>query len=227
MESKMKKEMATDLLERLGKLYTGLVSDVMDDVLGIRNNVYVMSHEIRPLYFGTVMTGRAATALGVPVYTEPDKPYQGEIEFIDSLKPENVAVVTQSGAMNAGLWGGLLSTAAKYRGARGAVVDGITRDTKAIIEMKFPLFMKGIAPADSKGRIEIINRNLPIKCGGVLVNPGDIVFGDNDGVLVIPQENAAAIVTLAEEKYEKEKKFERGLQRGATVGEMFQKYKVL
>ncbi|TET10627.1 RraA family protein [Candidatus Aerophobetes bacterium] len=223
----MKKRITTDLFERLEKLYTGLVCDVLDDELGFRNNVYIMSHEIRPLYFGAVVTGRVATALAVPVYTEPEKPYQRELEFIDSLEPGDVVVATQSGVMNAGLWGGLLSTGARYRGARGAVVDGITRDTKAIMGMKFPVFIRGIAPADSKGRIDVINHHLPIKCAGVWVNPGDVIFGDNDGVVVVPQDIAVDIVRLAEEKYKKEKNFEEGLRKGATVAEMFEKYRVL
>jgi len=223
----MKEKITTNLFERMEKLYTGLVCDVLDGELGFRDNVYIMDYEIRPLYFGAVVTGRAATALAVPVYTEPEKPYQGELEFIDSLKPGDVAVATQSGAMNAGLWGALVSTGAKHRGARGAVVDGITRDTKATIEMKFPVFIRGIAPGDSKGRIEVINHHLPIKCGGVWINPGDVIFGDNDGVVVIPQDIAVDIIRLSEEKYEKEKQFEEGLRRGATVTEMFEKYRLL
>jgi len=115
----------------------------------------------------------------------------------------------------------------RYRGARGAVVDGITRDTKAIKEMKFPIFIKGIAPGDSKGRIEIISFNQPIKCGGVWVNPGDIVFGDDDGVVVIPQEISDEVVTLAEEKFEKETQFMEGLHEGASMKEMFKKHQVL
>lgn len=223
----MAKKITTNFLKRLSKLYTGLVSDVLDDHLGFRNNVYVMSYEIRPLYFGAVVIGKAATALGVPVYTEPKNPYQAEIAFIDSLQPGDVAVVTQSGAMNAGLWGGLCSAGAKNRGAQGAIIDGITRDTNAIIDMKFPVFIKGIAPGDSKGRIEIINYNVPLKCGEVWVNPGDIVFGDNDGVVVIPQDIAMDVIKSAEEKYKKEKKFEEGLKKGSTIGEMFEKYRVL
>jgi regulator of RNase E activity RraA len=223
----MGKKITPDLFVRLEKLYSGLVSDVMDDQLGFRNNEYTMSYKMRPLYFGAVVTGRAATAVVVPAYTEPEKPYQEEIKFVESLRPGDVVVATQSGAMNAGFWGGLLSAAAKYRGARGAVVDGITRDTRAIVQMKFPVFVKGIAPGDSKGRLEIISHDVPMKCGGVRVNPGDLIFGDNDGVVVIPQDIAVDIVRLAEEKYEKEKKFEEGLRKGATVAEMFQKYRVL
>jgi regulator of RNase E activity RraA len=209
------------------KLYTGLISDVLDDKLGFRDNVYIMSHEIRPLYSGAVVIGRAATALAGPIYAEPKAPYLREIEFIDALTPGDVAVMTQSGAMTAGLWGGLLSTGAKQRGARGAIIDGITRDTRQIIQMNFPVFVRGIAPGDTRGRIEIMNCNVPIKCGGAWVNPGDVIFGDDDGVVVIPQDIALDIVRMAEEKYEKEKAFQRGLEGGATVAEMFREHNVL
>ena len=215
------------LFNRLEKLYTGLISDVLDDKLGFKDNVYIMEYKIRPLFPNIKLVGRAATALSVPVYKEPKNPYKNELDFIDSLKPEDVVVATQSGAMTAGLWGGLLATGARHRGVRGAIIDGISRDTVVIKEMKFPVFLKGIAPGDSKGRLDIINYNQPIKCGGVWVNPGDIVFGDDDGVVVIPQEIADEIVDLAEEKYEKEKKFMDGLHGGASVKEMFGKYGIL
>jgi len=223
----MKKEINEELFKRIERLYTGLISDVLDDKLGFKDSVYIMEYKIRPLFPNIKLAGRVATALSVPVYQVPDKPYKNELDFIESLKRGDVAVATQSGAMTAGLWGALLSTGAMHRGARGAIIDGISRDTVAIKEMKFPVFVKGIAPGDSKGRIEIINYNQPIKCGGVWVNPGDVVFGDDDGVVVIPQDIAAEVVNLAEEKFEKEKKFMRGLHEGASVRTMFEKYHIL
>lgn len=215
------------LFNRLEKLYTGLICDVLDDKLGFKDNVYIMEYKIRPLFPNIKLVGRAATALSVPVYKEPDEPYKNELDFIESLKPGDVVVATQSGAMTAGLWGALLSTGARYKGAKGAIIDGISRDTREIKEMIFPLFIKGIAPGDSKGRIEIINFDQPIKCGGVWVNPGDVVFGDDDGVVVIPQDIVAEVVNLAEEKFEKEKKFMKGLHEGASVKMMFEKFQVL
>lgn len=223
----MKEQINETLFNRIEKLYTGLISDVLDDKLGFKNNVYIMEYKIRPLFPGIKIAGRAATALSVPIYKEPNEPYKNELDFMESLKSGDVVVATQSGAMTAGLWGALLSTGAKYKEAKGAVIDGISRDTRAIKDMKFPVFVKGIAPGDSKGRIEIINYNQLIKCGGVWVNPGDVVFGDDDGVVVIPQEIALEVVELAEEKFEKEKKFMKGLHNGASVKEMFNKYGVL
>jgi len=223
----MKKEINEELFKRIERLYTGLISDVLDDKLGFKDNVYIMEYKIRPLFPNIKLVGRAATALSVPVYRVPDKPYKNELDFIESLKPGDVVVATQSGAMTAGLWGSLLSTGARYKGAKGAIIDGISRDTMAIKEMKFPVFIKGIAPGDSKGRIEIISFNQPIKCGGVWVNPGDVVFGDDDGVLVIPQDIAEEVVELAEEKFNKEKKFIKGLHEGSSVKAMFEKFQVL
>lgn len=222
-----KKQIDKFLFNRLEKLYTGLISDVLDDKLGFKDNVYIMEYKIRPLTSGIKLAGRAATALAIPIYKEPDEPYKNELAFIESLKPGDVAVATQNGAMMAGLWGALLSMGARYKGAKGAIIDGISRDTMEIKEMKFPLFIKGIAPGDSKGRIEIINFDQPIKCGGVWINPGDIVFGDDDGVVVLPKEIAVEVTELAEEKYIKEKKFMKGLHNGASVKEMFDKYRVL
>lgn len=223
----MEEQINESLFNRIEKLYTGLISDVLDDKLGFKNNVYIMEYKIRPLFPGIKIAGRAATALSVPIYKEPNEPYKNELDFMESLKSGDVVVATQSGAMTAGLWGALLSTGAKYKGAKGAVIDGISRDTRAIKNMKFPIFIKGIAPGDSKGRIEIIHYNQPIKCGGVWVYPGDVVFGDDDGVVVIPQEIVLEVVGLAEEKFEKEKKFMKGLRNGASVKEMFDKYGVL
>ena len=84
-------------------------------------------------------------------------------------------------------WGELLSTAARYRGCRGVVIDGYTRDTRAIIAMGFPVFCRGIHPADSLGRLDVAAHDVPIHCGGVLVGPGDLILADDDGVVAIPQ----------------------------------------
>jgi regulator of RNase E activity RraA len=217
----------TDLFTRLEKLYTGLISDVLDSELGLRNNVCIMSHEIRPLYPGAVVAGRAVTALAVPVCSAPEIPYKKQMAMIDSLRPGDVAVLTQSGAMTASLWGGLLSAGAKQKGARGAVLDGITRDTGEIIHLNFPVFVRGIAPGNSKGRLDVIELNVPIICGGASVNPGDIIFGDNDGVVVIPHEIAMDIVRLAEERREKERLFKKALEKGGSLAEMFAEYRAL
>ena len=216
-----------ELLHRLERLYTGVICDVLDGELGLRNNASIMSHEIRPLYPGAVVAGYAVTALAVPVCSAPEIPYKKQMAMIDSLRPGDVAVLTQSGAMTASLWGGLLSAGAKQKGARGAVLDGITRDTMEIIQSGFPVFVKGIAPGNSKGRLDVIELNVPIICGGASVNPGDVIFGDNDGVVVIPRGIAVDVVRLAEEKREKERLFKKALENGGNLAEMFAAYRAL
>jgi len=220
-------QIGMELLHRLERLYTGVICDVLDAELGLRNNVSIMSHEIRPLYPGAVVAGCAVTALAVPVCSAPEIPYEKQMAMIDSLRPGDVAVLTQSGAMTASLWGGLLSAGAKQKGAQGAVLDGITRDTMEIIQLSFPVFVKGIAPGNSKGRLDVIELNVPIICGGASVNPGDVIFGDNDGVVVIPRGIAVDIVRLAEEKREKERLFKKGLENGGNLAEMFTAYRAL
>ncbi|MFB3041935.1 MAG: RraA family protein, partial [Candidatus Poribacteria bacterium] len=124
-------------------------------------------------------------------------------------------------------WGELLSTAARVRGARGAIVEGFIRDTKQIIEMQFPVFMTGISPVDSSGRGDVIAYNVPIECGGVKVNPGDIVFGDYDGVVVIPKKVENKVIEAALEKVSGENRTRDELLKGSTLKEVYDKYGIL
>src|SRR5438067_1403552 len=116
---------------------------------------------------------------------------------IDSLRPGDVMVVS---TCRGSYWGELLATASRYRGARGLVADAYTRDTLALMEMRFPTFSAGIHCADSLGRIDVDAVGVPISCGGVEVAPGDLVLGDHDGVVVVPARLAEEAVGLAEQK---------------------------
>ncbi len=124
-------------------------------------------------------------------------------------------------------WGELLSTAAKYRGCNGVVIDGYTRDTQAIMSMKFPVFCCGIHPADSMGRLDVAGHNVPINCGGVLVEPGDLVLADHDGVVVIPKAIAEETLKLAEDKVSGENLVRTALQGGMSATEAFKTYGIL
>ena len=113
------------------------------------------------------------------------------------------------------------------RGAAGALMDGCVRDVKAIRKLGFPVFHGGIAPLDSKGRGKIMAIDVPIECGGVAVRSGDLVFGDADGVVIIPQAVEAAVLTLAFEKVAGEKNTLRDLQRGDKLADVFARYGIL
>mgnify|MGYP003340306435 CR=1 FL=1 len=184
---------------------------------------------IRPLDESLVMVGRARTALYMDVYAETpgENPYEMEIALIDSLKPGEIPVFACGATGRVAPWGELLSTASKYRGAAGAVMDGAVRDIKAIKAMKFPVFHGGIAPLDSKGRATVKAVDVPIECAGVAVSPGDLVFGDADGIVVIPKAKEDEVLKLAFKKISGEKNTLRDLQAGESLGSVFAKYGIL
>jgi regulator of RNase E activity RraA len=175
------------------------------------------------------MVGRARTALYMDVYsvTPGENPYELEIALIDSLKPGEIPVFACGATGRVAPWGELLSTASKVRGAAGAVMDGCVRDIKAIRAMKFPVFHGGIAPLDSKGRGTVKAIDVPIECAGVQVSPGDLVFGDADGVVVVPKAKEAEVLKLAFEKVSGERNTLRDLQAGESLGKVFAKYGIL
>ncbi len=216
------KERMLEIMEE--KLYSSMISDVLDE-LDIRGQA--MREYIRPLYPEAVVAGRAVTALAVDVYEPREPPYDKEIELVDSLTGGDVVVTCANGSKRAALWGELLSTASRARGARGAIIDGFTRDVKRIVEMKFPVFATGVRPLDSRGRVEIIDYNCPIECGGVPVNPGDTVFGDIDGVVVIPKDKAREVVASALDKVGREDLTRKELEKGALLRDVYKKYGTL
>jgi regulator of RNase E activity RraA len=124
-------------------------------------------------------------------------------------------------------WGELLTTAARVRGAAGCVTDGLVRDVRAIRRQGFPVFHGGIGPLDSKGRGEVAAIDVPIECAGVVVNPGDLVAGDADGVVVVPQHAVPATLRQALGKVEGEDRTRAELEAGASLAEVYQKYGVL
>jgi regulator of RNase E activity RraA len=206
------------------KLAASVISDTLD-ALGFRDQV--MRPTIRPLYPEAIVVGRAMPVLYAEVFEVPEKPYQMELEVVDSLKPDDVLVAYAPAPAKAALWGGLLSTAAKARGARGVVMEGLTRDVKAITAMPFPVFASGISPLDSKGRLRVFAYRCAIECGGVLVEQGDVIFGDVDGVVVIPQDVIVDTVNEALKKVEAEHLTGEELRTGALLRDVFAKYGVL
>lgn len=211
-----------DLMEE--QLYAAVISDALD-ASGYREQA--LRHTVRPLHPQAIVVGRAMPVLCVDVYEIPDEPYQQEIAAVDSLKPNDVLVCSTNGSTRICFWGELLSTAARVRGARGAVIDGFIRDAKQILAMGFPVFTTGLSPVDSNGRGDVVAYNVPIECGGVKVNPGDIVFGDADGVVVVPQAVETTVIEAALEKVSGEDRTRDELLAGATLREVYDKYGIL
>ncbi len=203
------------------KLNSSLLSDVLDG-MGIRNQC--MAQEIRPAYPGAVVVGRAHTMLMVDQHEPEQDTFKLQLEGIDSLKTDDLMVVASNGSTSAALWGELLSTAAKCRGATGAVIDGLARDIRQIEEMKFPVFAAGVRPISSKGRVIAIGYGCRIKCGGVYVEEGDLIVGDVDGVTVVPDTAIEEAVERALVRASSEKKTRKELLAGSTLSAVYAKY---
>jgi regulator of RNase E activity RraA len=209
-------------------LYVAVVCDTLDS-LGYRNQA--MHHRIRPLLpdirqCGFVGRARTARWMETDYIIEGD-PYGREIDLIDSLKPGDAIIhSTDHGGTNAP-WGELMSTIAKRNGAVGTVCDSQVRDCVRIIEMGFPVYYVGIRPLDSQGRACVMAYDVPVKCGDVLVHPGDLVYADFDGVVVVPQAIERDVLSLAHEKATKETMSRRELLEGQTLRAVFEKYGVL
>lgn len=216
----------TDLAEIRSRLFCSLLSDVLD-AHGVMSQA--MPPRIRPLDDASIMVGRARTALFMDVYAvRPDEnPYELEIALIDSLQPGQIPVFACGATGRIAPWGELLSTASKVRGAEGALMDGLVRDIRAIRTMGFPVFHGGIGPLDSKGRGKIMAIDVPVEVAGVKVAPGDLIFGDADGVVVVPQAIEADVIAAAFEKLKGEKNTLADLQAGHKLGDVFARYGVL
>lgn len=208
------------------KLFVAVVSDVLDS-LGLRQQA--MAPFIRPLDDSLVMLGRARTGLYREVYhVEPGaNPYELEIALIDDLKPGEVAVLACGRSGRIAPWGELLSTAARARRAAGCVTDGLTRDIRAIRKLRFPVFHGGIGPLDSKGRGQVAAIDVPVEVAGVEVAPGDLVFGDADGVAVIPRRVEGDVLARALDKVKGESRTRAELRRGARLRDVFARHGIL
>jgi len=214
------------LPEGWDKLYSAVLSDSLDAV-GVWNQA--MTSRIRPLDESLKLCGRARTGqyMEVPYVAEGVNPYELEIAIVDDLKPGDVAVFACGGSSRIAPWGSLLSTATKARGAAGCVTDGFVRDILGIRELDLPVFHAGIAPLDSKGRGQIQAVDVPVIVDGVRIAPGDLVFGDADGVVVVPQALEAEVLTFAFDKINGEHHSINELRAGGYLRDVFAKYGVL
>lgn len=221
MEFSSEREMF-ELMEE--KLNTAVICDILDD-LGYRNQI--MSSKIRPIDADYVIAGRAKTILAGDVYTQPDKPYESEIEAVDSISENEIVVVATNHSESNAFWGELLSTAAQVKGSRGAIIYGGTRDIKKIKDIHFKVFTSNLNPLDSKGRAIVLDYDCPIDCGGVMLHPGEIVFADYDGIVVIPKGVEDKVIDAALDKVSKEKCGLKDLGNGLSLRQVFDKYGIL
>lgn len=214
------------------ELFTCVVGDVMDKI-DLQHQF--LPPQIQPLRRDMVVIGRAMPVLSVDVFVERiagsanklmDKSFGLMLEALDDLQKNEVYVNTGSSPRNA-LWGELMSTRARKLGSRGAVLNGYVRDTKPILEMGFPTFGFGSYGQDSAPRYKVVDFRVPMEIGAVRVRPGDILFGDIDGVLVVPAEAEEEVFTRALEKARSEKLVRKAIEAGSSAVEAFAKYGVM
>ena len=219
------------------KLYTPVVGDILDQ-MGYAHQF--LPAAIRPLASqvpAQLITGAASgdcwlklagfacTVLENDIFGAPRKPFGYMTEALDQLRPNEIYVAT--GAHNSALWGELLTASAKARGAVGAVLDGYTRDTPMVLEQRFPVFCTGTWAQDSSIRTYVFDYRCDIEIGQVTIHDGDLIFGDVDGVLVIPRPIAEEVIERALEKAATEKTMRRAIEGGMLVTEAFEKFGVL
>jgi regulator of RNase E activity RraA len=207
-------------------LYVPVICDILDS-LGHRQQA--MHQRLRPLDTEhCVIIGRARTFRWMETdYVVEEDPYGLEIEAMDSLRAGDVVVHSTDVGLTNAPWGELMSTVARKNGAEGCICDGLIRDCRKIMNLGFPVFHTGIRPVDSKGRGRVMAYDVPVRCGEVLVHPGDLIFADFDGVVVIPQSAEDQALALAHEKVAKENASRSELMKGKTLREVFDRYGVL
>ncbi len=209
-------------------LYVAAVCDILDS-LGHRQQA--MHQRIRPLLpdiHRCGFVGRARTIRWMDTdYVVKDDPYGLELEVMDSLRPGDAVIHSTDFSGTNAPWGELMSTIAKRNGAAGCVCDSQIRDCVRIIEMGFPVYYAGIRPLDSQGRARVMAYDVPVRCGEVVVYPGDLVYADFDGVVVVPHAVEKDVLRLASEKVGKENASRQALLDGKSLQEVYALYGVL
>ena len=201
---------------------TGNIADAVETVTGARG---WMNPDMKPLYDAKIV-GQAATALMRPALTNDKRKYPPHhLQILDEAAPGSVLVYVMEDGLDIAAMGNLMATTAQVRGLEGAVIDGAIRDITAIRDMQFPVFARRISPATSVGRMVAAGKQIPVMCGGVMVNPGDYIVGDPDGVVVVPSAAAEKVVALLAEYDDKETKMMPIIQREKSILKAIEIYK--
>ena len=173
------------------------------------------------------LVGRCKTTLWADMAHADPKPYELELQAVDGCQPDDVLIAAASGSERSGVWGELLSTAARNGGCVGVIVDGAVRDLRRMRQMGFACYALGTMIYDSKDRQRVIDVDVPVEIAGVRFCPGDLVIADEDGVVVVPQAVEAAVVRRAWEKVHAENEVRDAIKAGMKAAAAFDKYGVL
>ncbi len=181
----------------------------------------------RQLTVPGVLVGRCKTTLWADMAHVDPKPYELELKAVDTCQPDDILIAAAGGSMRSGIWGELLSTAARNAGCVGAIVDGAVRDVRQMAAMGFPVYSLGTIIYDSKDRQRVIDIDVPVEIDGVAFHPGDLVIADMDGVVVVPRAVEADVVRAAWAKVNAENEVRDAIKAGMPATDAFNKYGVL
>jgi 4-hydroxy-4-methyl-2-oxoglutarate aldolase len=206
-----------------GELYTPVVGDILDE-LGFTHQF--LPQPIQPLREEMKLAGRAMPVVMIDVHGRQKKPFGLLTEALDQLQPGDIYLAS-GGDMRCAYWGEILTATARTRGAAGAVINGFHRDTPKVLEQNWPVFSRGRFAQDSSVRTQVVDYRCRIEAGQVTVQPGDLVFGDLDGVVIVPGKVEAEVIERALAKARGEKLVRKEIEAGMSSTAAFKKYGIL
>ena len=205
-------------------LYSAVVSDALDG-LGYKRQSPRLPFQ--PFTTSSLLVGRCKTTLWVDMAHVDSHPYELELKAVDDCQPDDVLIAAAGGSIRSGIWGELLTTAALNRGCVGAIVDGAIRDVSKIRSLNFPVFARSTCVYDSLNRQRVVDIDVPVELDGVHFHPGDLVFADEDGIVVVPQIVEHEAIRRAWDKVHAENVVRDSIRNGLKAAEAFAKYGVL
>lgn len=213
-----------NLEELKDKLYVAVLSDVLDQLGYTHQATRIPFHA----YTGIPkLLGRCKTSLWADMYDADPNPYELELQAVDSCQPGDVLICAAGGSTRSGIWGELLSTAARNSGCLGVIVHGGVRDIDKMRVMEFPVFATSRNPYDSQNRQRVVDLDVTVEIDGVRFRPGDLVMADEDGIVVVPQEVEERVIAAAIQKVDAENITRDAIKNGMKAWEAYQKFGVL
>ncbi len=205
-------------------LYSAVVSDALDS-LGYRNQC--AGNGLLPVTVSRTLIGRCRTSLWGDLFHEDPEPYAKELEAVDALRPGDVVIAAAHGSMRSGIWGELLTTAAKNRGCLGAIIDGAVRDISKMRAYEFPVYAIGPCPLDSQHRQRVCDYDVPVEIKGVKISSGDLVIADEDGIVFVPRTVEEEVLRIATKKVQDENLVRDAIRGGMLATEAYAKFGIL
>ena len=205
-------------------LYSAVVCDALDTVGLPRQSP---AGAFQNLTLRGTLVGRCRTTLWADMFHADPQPYELELQAVDGCRPGDILIAAAGGSMRSGIWGELLTTAARNGGCVGAIIDGAVRDVAKIRALEFDVIARGTCLYDSKDRQRVIDVDVPVSIGGVDFLPGDLVIADEDGIVVVPKAVETEVLQRAWEKVHAENEVRDAIRAGMKATAAYEKFGVL